>query len=125
MALIECSECGERISDKAKSCPRCGSPVTQLKEIDEELVEDYKLNRRDIDLYNRLGGEIPIEEIKSFYNKITWWGMFGFLIWPILLIPFFTYKSQYKPKTAQYFLLLMVTCLVANIILIIFWTLVE
>lgn len=123
MALIECSECGERISDKAKSCPRCGSPVTQLKEIDEELVEDYNLNRRTIELYNRLGGEIPIEEIKSFYIKTILWVMCGCLIWPILLIPFFTYKSQYKPKTANYFLLLMITCIVLNIILIIFFTL--
>ena len=123
MALIECSECGERISDKAKSCPRCGSPVTQLKEIDEELVEDYNLNRRTIELYNRLGGEIPIEEIKSFYIKTILWVMCGCLIWPILLIPFFTYKSQYKPKTANYFLLLMITCIVTNIILIIFFTL--
>lgn len=123
MALIECSECGERISDKAKSCPRCGSPVTQLKEIAEELVEDYNLNRRTIELYNRLGGEIPIEEIKSFYIKTILWVMCGCLIWPILLIPFFTYKSQYKPKTANYFLLLMITCIVLNIILIIFFTL--
>ena len=123
MALIECSECGERISDKAKSCPRCGSPVTQLKEIDEELVEDYNLNRRTIEFYNRLGGEIPIEEIKSFYIKTILWVMCGCLIWPILLIPFFTYKSQYKPKTANYFLLLMITCIVTNIILIIFFTL--
>lgn len=27
MALINCSECGAQISDKAPTCPRCGSPV--------------------------------------------------------------------------------------------------
>lgn len=27
MALIHCSECGQQISDKAKSCPKCGAPV--------------------------------------------------------------------------------------------------
>jgi hypothetical protein len=24
MAIVKCSECGHRISDKAKSCPSCG-----------------------------------------------------------------------------------------------------
>ena len=27
MALIQCSECGKEISDKAASCPGCGAPV--------------------------------------------------------------------------------------------------
>lgn len=27
MALINCSECGKEISDKASSCPNCGAPV--------------------------------------------------------------------------------------------------
>lgn len=28
MALIDCEECGNQISDKAVACPRCGAPVT-------------------------------------------------------------------------------------------------
>jgi zinc-ribbon domain len=27
MSLIKCSECGEKISKKAKACPSCGSPA--------------------------------------------------------------------------------------------------
>ena len=27
MALIDCAECGERISDKAPACPKCGVPL--------------------------------------------------------------------------------------------------
>ncbi len=27
MALIKCSECASDVSDKAKSCPKCGAPV--------------------------------------------------------------------------------------------------
>ncbi|HEL3748651.1 TPA: zinc ribbon domain-containing protein [Stenotrophomonas maltophilia] len=27
MALIECAECGNQVSDKAAACPRCGAPV--------------------------------------------------------------------------------------------------
>ena len=29
MALIDCSECGKPISDKAKACPHCGAPVSK------------------------------------------------------------------------------------------------
>lgn len=29
MALIKCPECGESISDKARSCPRCGLPMSE------------------------------------------------------------------------------------------------
>lgn len=28
MALINCSECGKEVSDKALSCPNCGNPIT-------------------------------------------------------------------------------------------------
>lgn len=29
MALINCSECGKQISDKASSCPSCGNPIAK------------------------------------------------------------------------------------------------
>lgn len=29
MALIKCEECGNNVSDKAKSCPNCGNPIQQ------------------------------------------------------------------------------------------------
>jgi len=32
MALINCSECGEKVSNKAQSCPHCGNPLNQKKE---------------------------------------------------------------------------------------------
>jgi predicted nucleic acid-binding Zn ribbon protein len=27
MALIKCHECGEAVSDHARTCPKCGAPV--------------------------------------------------------------------------------------------------
>lgn len=27
MAMIKCPECGKEVSDKAKNCPNCGSPI--------------------------------------------------------------------------------------------------
>ncbi|MGB2632042.1 MAG: zinc ribbon domain-containing protein, partial [Minisyncoccales bacterium] len=37
MALIKCSECGREISDKAETCPACGSPL-QDKKIQKPVV---------------------------------------------------------------------------------------
>lgn len=31
MALIDCSECGHRVSDNAVACPGCGNPQTPMK----------------------------------------------------------------------------------------------
>lgn len=30
MALIECSECGNQVSDKASACPKCGNPIAPI-----------------------------------------------------------------------------------------------
>ena len=30
MAMIKCPECGKEISDKASTCPNCGSPVSTI-----------------------------------------------------------------------------------------------
>lgn len=30
MALIRCKECGKKISDKAKTCPNCGCPLSEI-----------------------------------------------------------------------------------------------
>ena len=39
--LIDCSECGKEISDKATSCPHCGCPVGfTLKKIEEERLKE-------------------------------------------------------------------------------------
>jgi len=29
MALISCHECGNRVSDNARACPKCGAPVIE------------------------------------------------------------------------------------------------
>ena len=35
MALLNCNECGQMISDKAVTCPHCGAPVTSTTNISE------------------------------------------------------------------------------------------
>ena len=32
MALIKCNECGNKVSDKALTCPNCGAPINQKEE---------------------------------------------------------------------------------------------
>ena len=31
MALVSCSECKKDVSDKAKSCPKCGAPINNAQ----------------------------------------------------------------------------------------------
>lgn len=47
MALIKCSECGNEVSDKAASCPKCGNPVAATSEKPERVrtAEDSALTR--------------------------------------------------------------------------------
>ena len=35
LALINCSECNNEISDKASSCPKCGAPTNKLETVSE------------------------------------------------------------------------------------------
>jgi len=37
MALINCNECGEKMSDKAVACPHCGNPDLNVLEVEQEL----------------------------------------------------------------------------------------
>lgn len=34
MALIECPECGEEVSEKAEACPNCGVPLSPRESSD-------------------------------------------------------------------------------------------
>ena len=43
MTLFNCPDCGNEISDKAESCPKCGSPLNQ--EIIEKAKEEQKIEK--------------------------------------------------------------------------------
>lgn len=38
MALVKCIECGNSVSDKANSCPKCGCPIADVQ------YNNYKIN---------------------------------------------------------------------------------
>lgn len=46
MALINCSECGESISDKAAACPKCGAPITTYATSDDTPVTTQLTGKR-------------------------------------------------------------------------------
>lgn len=41
MSLINCSECGKEISDKADKCPNCGCPITKKIEVVQEVQTNF------------------------------------------------------------------------------------
>jgi hypothetical protein len=42
MAMIQCSECGDSVSDKAGSCPNCGAPVRASGDNTQTIEETSK-----------------------------------------------------------------------------------
>lgn len=53
MALIDCKECGNKVSDKAQACPKCGAPV----ELDqpEEKNEGEPKKKSKVGLFCGIG----------------------------------------------------------------------
>ena len=47
MALIQCPECGNRISDKAEKCPHCGLPATYFPQVTSEPSPTSSLTEMD------------------------------------------------------------------------------
>ena len=45
MALIECSECKEKISSKAHACPKCGNPLTDEEGQQEQQIVNAAADR--------------------------------------------------------------------------------
>lgn len=45
MALIQCPQCGQTISDKAEKCPRCGYPIVPVEKGIKDESEVYALEK--------------------------------------------------------------------------------
>ena len=67
MALIECSECGKQVSDKASSCPHCGAPINDKKfckfcgeQIDHDCIVCPKCGKQVEEIHDSINGNVVI-----------------------------------------------------------------
>lgn len=67
MALINCSECGKEISDKAVSCPYCGCPLSETNHRRRPATTAKKKKGRG----NRLAGVLKIVLLLALVFAIT------------------------------------------------------
>lgn len=49
MALIDCPGCGNKVSDRAKACPKCGMNLSLKKKQEEQLLKEKKCSNPQID----------------------------------------------------------------------------
>ena len=91
MALIKCSECQNEVSDKAKTCPNCGCPVTpgqQKQEVNfdrnagktaEQYIADLNPSN-EIKKYKKYIYDVGKNEIAGRLNTI------GYSIFAIVVV---------------------------------------
>lgn len=93
MAMIHCYECGEKISESAKSCPKCGA------EQKHNLVSSQK-NKTTAGLFALFLGGIGIHKFYlgktglGFVYLIFFWTFIPALIAFVEAILFFTMKDE-------------------------------
>jgi DNA-directed RNA polymerase subunit RPC12/RpoP len=81
MALIKCSECSRKISDKAASCPNCGNPMSVKEEprlaTQDEIfnmsMDEYKayIDSQYEDGWFEAGAPEPEQEPKTVLDNLT------------------------------------------------------
>lgn len=71
MALIECKECGKRISDTTKVCVHCGAPtdISKNEVLTEKHVEaELSKNKESVDIFQNLDYTRQCELEKEFWS---------------------------------------------------------
>lgn len=86
MALINCPECGDKVSDTAETCPHCGYNIKkfiqnkreeiQRKENLDNITKYFKeQNKKEDEEIEKGSAEISISKIDLFFNKSTKLGL--------------------------------------------------
>lgn len=83
--LIQCSECGKGISDKATSCPNCGNPVVIQQNIIIKNEQHIMVNTVGLDIcfivsmiLSSLFGCAPdLKAILGFLVPILWYVLYS------------------------------------------------
>ena len=87
MAIIECKECKHNISNKAKSCPNCGAPITKNK---QKIKEDYE----EITIYNEATHPLTALIYVTFFSVLI-----VICLYDITLIQ--TFRNSYSLIAAE------------------------
>jgi hypothetical protein len=90
MALLPCSECGEKVSTDAANCPKCGAPAPMSKQ-GESLTakEAQNLTTSERRAFIRAGGKIQM----TFLQKLA--GVFLLLLIGFII---FVVVNKYEDK---------------------------
>jgi len=83
MALIKCTECNNEVSDKASSCPKCGSPIQHSK-IEEQRAAVSQSNLSQ-DLSGPFMFQILLVAIAIGVYKESWL-VFGGIFLGLMLV---------------------------------------
>ncbi len=71
MALINCPECGNKVSDKASACPKCGWPLSEMNTSSANNPENIMTTENiDIDSEKQLNGFTDEKTIVSVEKQI-------------------------------------------------------
>lgn len=70
MALINCPECGNEVSDKAANCPNCGYPLEDMGFVKEEVAEEKASEVVGDDISKEDVEEKIVKEKKPISKKV-------------------------------------------------------
>jgi TM2 domain-containing membrane protein YozV len=83
MALINCFECGQPISDKAVVCPNCGAPVSDRLDVAQsQIALTYPKSRSIAILLALLLGGLGIH--KFYLNRPGWGVIYLLFCWTFI-----------------------------------------
>jgi hypothetical protein len=71
MALVKCKECGQEVSQKAGSCPKCGAPLKHKLGWVGKLLIILLVGYLAYDLYLRNGPETKLDSVPSIKPSST------------------------------------------------------
>lgn len=104
MALINCKECGGKVSDKATICPHCGCPLSVFTLVDNQSVSDSRDNKecnqvQETQQISSQNQNLEKPSMKSKKKKL-WWFLVALFIIGIVAIFFGTKFFPFEDESS-------------------------
>lgn len=71
MALIQCPECCQTVSDKATKCPKCGYPIQSSSGVEIMRNGEQKTNNEELILDTSDSSSIMEKPVKKKKGKVS------------------------------------------------------